>query len=397
MNLLFVSNLFPDQTEPWRGLDNATLLHALRAADAALRIRVLAFRPSLTRIGRASNLKARPVDEGFHPVFFWNSYVPKLGGMNHRLFGLALSRAVASLPADFKPHAILSPWLFPDACASSQYAEKESIPIVAVAQGSDVHRFLDMPMRRRAIVEMTRRVKAVVTRSQDLERQLASAGVEGGKVRTIYNGVDVKMFRPGSMPAARDELNLQRDERILLFVGNFLPVKGLELLLQSLALVVERSKSPVRLALIGGGPLESAVRAQAVELKIADRLLFVGRCGAAEVAQWMQAADAVCLTSHNEGVPNVVLESLSSGRVPICTDVGGISEVVEPVLGRRFLIEKREAGAFASAIMDALEHPAPPEELHHSMQRFSWENCANQYLELLDPMASGRMDRGLEV
>jgi len=382
MNLLVATNLFPDQNEPWRGLDNATLVHALQQQDPSLNIRVQAFRPSFRHYGAASDqLKPRQTDIGLHVDYFWSPYLPRWGGMNHRLFSHAFARACKSLPTDFVPQAVLVPWLFPDACGVSLQAAAWGVPVIAVAQGSDVHQYLDMPFRRRAILAMSRRVKAIVTRSKDLENRLVRRGVSGGKVCTIYNGVDVHTFRPASRTAARDALRQPHDLRLLLFVGNFLPVKGLDLLLTACAQLM--AVQPVRLALIGGGPLEGALRAQAAELGISDKVLFLGRHAAPQVAQWMQAADAVCLTSHNEGVPNVVLESLSSGRVPVCIDVGGIAEVVAPVLGQRFLVQQRDASAYATALLDVLQHPPDETALHLVARTYSWENCANKYLELL--------------
>ena len=196
VKLLFVSNLFPDQTESWRGLDNATLLHAMREAEPRLEIRVLAFRPSLMRFGHAARLHPRSGDEILNPSFFWANYLPKLGGLNHRLFALALARAEASLPADFQPDAILAPWLFPDACAAAIRAQRRRTPIVAVAQGSDVHQYLDMPMRRRAILKLAKQARKIVTRSKDLQSRLITRGAEAGRVCTIYNGVDTGLFRP---------------------------------------------------------------------------------------------------------------------------------------------------------------------------------------------------------
>lgn len=384
MNLLVVSNLFPDQNEPWRGLDNATLLHALQRLEPGLNIRVQAFRPTLRHLGGAARqLRPRPEDAGLPVDYFWTPYVPRLGGMNHQLFAQAFARARRTLPEGYRPQAILVPWLFPDACGVSLQAERWGVPVVAVAQGSDVHRYLDMPWRRRAILAMVQRVKAVVTRSQDLAQRLAAHGADAGKVHAIYNGVDIHTFKPASHREARSDLNLPPEERVLLFVGNFLPVKGLDLLLAAFARVVAASAQPVRLALIGGGPLEAALRAQAAELGIADKVSFLGRHGAPQVARWMQAADAVCLTSHNEGVPNVVLESMSSGRAPVCMDVGGIAEVVEPLLGRRFLVRQRDAGAYAAALQDALENPPDAAALHQGAAAFSWENCAQKYMALL--------------
>ncbi|WP_395747311.1 glycosyltransferase [Prosthecobacter sp.] len=388
MNLLVITNLFPDESEPWRGLDNATLVHALREKEPALQVRVLAFRPSLRHLGgTAAPLHARAEDACLHPSFFWTSYLPKLGGCNHWLFAHALARACKDLPADFHPHAILAPWLFPDACAAALHALKWRIPVVAVAQGSDVHHYLASGCRRRAIRAMSRRVQAIVTRSQDLARRLVDNDIAADKVHTIYNGVDVRTFTPAPREEARLKLNLHlpQQARLLLFVGNFLPVKGLDLLLQAFARLPSTAERPVQLALIGSGPLEPALRSQARELQVYERVLFPGRHGPAQIALWMQAADAVCLTSHNEGVPNVVLESLSSGRAPVCMDVGGIAEVVKPVLGTRFLVPSRDAALYAAALQDALDHPPDETALHDYARAFSWENCAADYLRLLRP------------
>jgi len=382
MNLLVATNLFPDQNEPWRGLDNVTLVHALRQQDPGLNIRVQAFRPSFRRFGVAGNeLKPRAEDVGLNVDYFWTPYLPRWGGMNHRLFAHAFARAQKSRPADFVPQAVLVPWLFPDACGVALQTSAWGVPVIAVAQGSDVHQYLDMPFRRRAILAMSHRVKAIVTRSQDLESRLVRCGVPGGKVRTIYNGVDIHTFKPVARAEARGALNQPQDERLLLFVGNFLPVKGLDLLLDACARVM--AAQPVRLALIGGGPLEAALRAKAADLGIAGKVFFLGRQAAPQVAQWMQAADAVCLTSHNEGVPNVVLESLSSGRVPVCTDVGGIAEVVAPVIGKRFLVQQRDAAAYAAALLDVLQNPPDEAVLRLAARTYAWENCAAKYLELL--------------
>lgn len=382
MNLLVATNLFPDKNEPWRGLDNATLVHALQKQEPGLNIRVLAFRPSFRHFGAASNqLKPRPEDVGLKVDYFWTPYMPRLGGINHQLFSLAFARALKAIPGDFSPQAVLVPWLFPDACGVALQAAAWHVPVVAVAQGSDVHQYLDMPFRRHAILAMSRRVKAIVTRSKDLENRLIRRGVSGGKVCTIYNGVDIHTFKPESRAAARDVLHQPQDEQMLLFVGNFLPVKGLDLLLAACAQVM--ALRPVRLALIGGGPMEGALRAQAAELGISDKVHFLGRHPASQVANWMQAADAICLTSLNEGVPNVVLESLSSGRVPVCMDVGGIAEVVVPVLGKRFLVERRDTSAYAGALLDVLQHPPDETALHLAARTYSWESCAQKYLDLL--------------
>lgn len=382
MKLLFVSNLFPDQREPWRGLDNVTLLHALRRQEPALEIRVLAFRPAFRLPGPMPLLRPRPEDEVLSPSYHKAAYFPKFGGWNHHLFARSLARAKKAALGDFRPQVILAPWLFPDACAAAACFPR--VPLVAVAQGSDVHQYLSLSMRRRAILKLCDRARGIVTRSQDLQRRLTAAGAESIKVHTIYNGVDSDIFKPAPRQEARRELGLPMlsNERLVLFVGNFLPVKGIDLLLEAFA-IVHRSDGNLTLALIGSGPLEQSLRERAGELGVTDRLLFVGRQPPQVVARWMQAANAVCLSSHNEGVPNVVLEAVSSGRAMVSTDVGGIAEIIEPMMSRRVLVPSRDAAAYAAVLSDALNHPPDEQALHQQALRYSWRNCAQAYLALM--------------
>jgi glycosyltransferase involved in cell wall biosynthesis len=382
MKLLFVSNLVPDQREPWRGLDNVTLLHALRQQEPALEIGVLAFRPALGLPGPMPLLRPRSGDEVLSPSYHKAAYLPKFGGWNQRLFAISLARAKKAALGSFRPEVILAPWLFPDACAAA--ACFPQVPLIAVAQGSDVHQYLNLPMRRRAILELCGRARGIVTRSQDLQRRLTTAGADVSRVHAIYNGVHPDIFHPAPRLTARQQLQLPISAKgqLVLFVGNFLPVKGIDLLLEAFALVHQR-RGDLTLALIGSGPLEPSLKQRAAELGISDRLLFVGRQPPQVVARWMQAANTVCLSSHNEGVPNVLLEAVSCGRPIVSTDVGGIAEIIEPLMSRRFLVPSRDPCAYAAVLTGALDHPPDEQELHQKALHYSWENCAQEYLTLM--------------
>lgn len=397
MRLLFVSNLFPDTAQPWRGLDNVTLLHALRAQRPEADIRVLCLRPGHPFwAGGACPLKPRPEDQGFSPTYHWAPYVPRLGGLNDVLFKLAVRRGLKSLPAGWKPDALLVPWLFPDASGVHRCQELDGIPMVAVAQGSDVHRYLDMPLRRRAILNLAARAR-IVTRSEDLRQRLIKAGARAEEVHTVYNGVHTDIFRPGDKETARRELNLPVAGKIALFVGNFLPVKGLDLLIQAGALAKARLlPEPFHLVLIGSGPLQAELVTLAQSSGLgADQLLLAGRRSPGEVAQFMRAADAVCLSSHNEGVPNVLLEALASGRPLVSTDVGGIGEILRPTPGGGVLVGDRSPARYAEGLVQALATPPPPEVLSACAGPFSWDKCASIYWGLLDRLPRSAINAGI--
>lgn len=378
MRLLCLTNLFPDTNQPWRGLDNVTLLHAMQKKRPEADIRVLCVRPGHGFwTGKPCPLQPRPGDEGLHPTYHWTPYIPKFGGLNDRLYALAVRRALQSLPTGWKPDALLVPWLFPDACGVNRVPELRHLPLVAVAQGSDVHQYLAMPQRRKAILKLAQRAH-IVTRSEDLRQRLLGAGASAGKVSTVYNGVDLETFFPGDPSAARQELSLPQDRKIAVFVGNFLPVKGLDLLIDAAAAV--NRETPLHLVLIGSGPLEGRLKQQITASGLGlENVTFAGRKGSSEVARFMRAADVVCLSSHNEGVPNVLLEAFACGRPLVSPDVGGISEITHPSPGAGFLSGGRSISTYADALKNALKNPPDADVLSRYAEPFSWSRCASVY------------------
>jgi len=368
MNVLFISNLFPDTTQPWRGLDNATALAALREARPDWTIRALCIRPSLKPLA----LKCREVDEWLKPQYASTLYVPRFGGLNHRFFASAVRRHVGPE----KPDVVLCSWLFPDACGT--HLAIPDVPQVSIAQGSDVHRYLDMPMRRKAILRMAATSSAIITRSADLKVRLIKAGADEQRVHPVYNGVDHGVFKPADRDEARRELGLDAEGKIVLFVGNFLPVKGIDLLIDACAQVTPRPS----LVLIGNGPLEPALRERAAQRGL--KVIFAGRHNASSVARHMQAADVICLSSLNEGVPNVLLEAMACGKPVVSTRVGGIHEVVPLGSGLGHLVEGRDPRAYAQSLSAALSVPAESTALAEHAQQFNWPATAEAYARLIE-------------
>jgi glycosyltransferase involved in cell wall biosynthesis len=370
MKLLFVSNLFPDRTEPGRGLYNARIVQ--RLAERA-EVRVVAPRPSWR--WHFPPRAARPEDESAQPIFPRAWYVPRVGShLNHLLMTEALRGPLASLRSTFAYDAILASWIYPDACAVARIAPSLGVPFVAVAQGSDAHQYLQVPARRRIIVEHLRGARAVVTRSAELSRLLAGAGVSRDKLRVIYNGVDRQVFHPGDRLAARAQLGWDADGEVVLFVGNLVPVKNPRLLVEAFG---QLSRPRARLVIAGEGPLLEELRAAA-----GARVTFVGRKREPEVALLMRAANVLAVPSDNEGVPNVILEAQASGLPVVATRVGGIPEVVDRAL-LGVLVARDDATAMAAALRAVLSAPQPTGEIAAHAARYDWDRAIDAYFEAL--------------
>lgn len=377
MKLLFVSNLFPDTAEPYRGLDNVTLLHHL--ADR-WEIRVLAVRPTW----RPRSWQPRPQDAKFAPRYIAAPYIPKIGSRwNHRLMARALREPVRELRQRFAFDVVLSSWMFPDSCAIAELSPELDFPFAAIAQGSDVHQYLQIPTRREIMTRLLPRASAIITRSGELARLLAGAGLAQERLHPVYNGVDLDLFQPGDKAAARRELSLPADAPIILFVGNFYGIKNPLIPPTALAnLSTVSFPTPPVLVMVGGGHLEPQVRHLTERLSIKDRVIFAGRTNAAGVARYMQAADTLCLPSQNEGVPNVILEAFACGLPVIASRVGGIPEVHPgDAFGR--LVSPPEPATFAAAFQEVLLAPPPAERMRRHALQFSWTRTATACHELL--------------
>jgi len=385
VKILFVSNLFPDAASPGHGQINAQVLHQLAPH---CEIRVISPRPMLPFKSWRGRVP-REEDRGFQPVYVRTFYVPKFGGpWNHRLMARALRNPVRKLRAEFPFDVALGAWVYPDACALDLLDVELQAPLVAIAQGTDVHGYLQMPLRRHIIVQALSRAAATITRSKDLATRLHEAGVPFLKLRPIHNGVDTQIFRPGDPAVARQALGLPMDAQIVLYVGNFLPVKNPLLLISAFARLRSTSAEPCELVMVGTGPLEAKVRRLANRLGCGESVRLMGRQDSATVARYMQAADVLCLPSKQEGVPNVLLEAFACGLRAVATRVGGVSEVLDKeCLGR--LVPNSDADALEKALGQTLLEPTDHAAVLRHAAGFSWEKTTGRYLSVLEEACAG--------
>lgn len=383
--LLFVSNLFPDAAEPYRGLDNATVLHHL---SPHYEIRVVSPRPWLPLPTKGWPKMPRPIDQPFQPVFVRSPYLPKIGGLaNHHLMARALRAPLRRLHASFLWDRVLGSWLYPDGWALRKAVTEITphTPVTLIAQGSDVHAYLKSAPRRRAILDTLAQINGTITRSRSLAELLAQTGADPGKLHPISNGVDTGLFHPAGRQEVRAELRLPPDAFVLLFVGNFLPVKDPLRLVDHFSRLLQRLPDKnLRLVMIGRGPLESAVDEQIRSLGLQDHVQRTGPLLADGVGRWMRAADLLCMTSRNEGLPNVILEAQACGLPVLSTAVGGLHEVIdEPWKGT--LTPWNDHPAWEDAACRLIEKPLDRCPIATLGLTRTWPATAEAYRHVIEP------------
>ena len=135
----------------------------------------------------------------------------------------------------------------------------------------------------------------------------------------VYNGVDPGMFFPPE--------HWVQGESIVLTIGNLISTKGHELLLRAIAKLGDKY-SPLRCEIIGEGPDRTRLGALAEQLRIADRVVFLGRQPRKKVADALRRCTIFALLSHYEGLGCVYLEAMATGKPALGCRGEGIGEII---------------------------------------------------------------------
>ena len=204
---------------------------------------------------------------------------------------------------------------------------------------------------------------AVTTICEGLRRDLvARKDVAAEKITVIPNAVDVEKFSVGGVPDAALKAQLGLDgTRVLGFLGSFYAYEGLNLLLDALPLMLQKTPD-VRVLLVGGGPQEVALKAQASALGIADKVVFSGRVPHDQVQRYYDLVDVLVYPRLSMRLTELVtplkpLEAMAQGRVLVASDVGGHKELIRDN-DTGVLFRAGDAADLADKVLGLLNQPA---------------------------------------
>lgn len=187
------------------------------------------------------------------------------------------------------------------------------------------------------------------------DRLVSDYGFSANNTITIYNGVSVEEFVPSERNRAslRASLGLCFEDFVLVCVARLDEVKGLDILLLAIALVLGDGLC-CKCIIVGDGPLSSPLREQAQTLGLLGHVFFEGF--REDVRPYLQSADAFVLSSHQEGFPFAILEAMACGLPCIVTNVGGNAEaIIHNVHG--LVVPPGSVDELAQAISYLVTHP----------------------------------------
>lgn len=212
------------------------------------------------------------------------------------------------------------------------------------------------------------------------------------RVALVPCGVDLSRFRPLGRAAARAELGLN-GHKVLLYVGRIEALKGVDLLINSVAHL--EAAGEVQALVVGadaGGSGEVArLRQMADDLNLGDAVEFVGRVSQERLAWYYSAADVCVVPSFYESFGLSALESMACGTPVVASRVGGLPTIVQH--GRTgYLKSWRCPEAFAHSLEMIMANRSLQESMGRAARRraesLSWDGVAGRLLALYDALAA---------
>jgi glycosyltransferase involved in cell wall biosynthesis len=239
-----------------------------------------------------------------------------------------------------------------------------------------------------------RTAKAVVAISPAVRQCLIDGGVPKERIELIWEALDEGRIAPRrDREATRIELGAQPSACVVLTLAQLHHRKGIDVLLQALALLQQQGKARGLVAWIGGdGPEGPALRRLCEELGLSQHVRFLGR--RQDPGDLLAACDLFALPSRAEGLGVAALEALGAGRPVIASRVGGLASMVkDEVCG--LLVPPEDPKALAAALERLCEDAPLRAALGDAGPRrvdegFRIGQCVERHLDLYRAVLAGR-------
>lgn len=255
----------------------------------------------------------------------------------------ALARRTEEVAGDFRPDILHAHSPVLGGLAALRAARRLGLPFVyeirafwedaAVGNGTGREGSARYRATRALETWVVRRADAVAVICEGLRDDLIARGIVRDKIMVSPNGVDLTLFgkTPPRDATLAAELGLEGAD-VVGFIGSFYDYEGLDDLIAAMpALVANRPNA--RLLMVGGGPMEEALRAQAAASPVADAIRFVGRVPHTEVDRYYGLVDVLAYPRKKMRLTDLVtplkpLEAMAQGKLVAASDVGGHRELI---------------------------------------------------------------------
>ncbi len=298
---------------------------------------------------------------------------------------IAMRRAVAERLEAERYDAVHAHWVVPNAALVTDIVRLSGAPFVISLHGSDVFLAERLAPARALARRALAAAGAVTACSDDLHARSLALGARPERTRTVPYGVDVDAFAPRpDAPEVRTRLGVPQDAFLVMAVGRLVEKKGFAHLVDAAA-----RTGGVRVVIAGEGDLraslESQVRATGAPVTLPGALPRELVAAALSEADVVVVPSVVDGAGNVDGLPNVLLEAMASGRPLVASRVAGIPQVIDDNRNG-LLVPAGDTRALAEALRRLLREPQTRARLGEEARRtatreLSWEVAARRFEE----------------
>lgn len=310
-----------------------------------------------------------PAEEVVDGLRLFRTAGPSGGLLGEAKGMIAFARAIDAAVERFRPDILHAHSPALDAVAAWRVARRRGLPLLyeirafwedaAVGNGTGREGSLRYRATRALENWAVARADAVAVICEGLRSDLVARGVSGDKITVSPNGVDLTLFGdpPPRDEALAAELNFVGAD-VVGFIGSFYDYEGLDDLIAAMpALVAGRPLT--KLLLVGGGPMEASLRAQAAASPASHAIRFVGRVPHQEVERYYGLVDVLAYPRKRMRLTDLVtplkpLEAMAQNRLVAASDVGGHRELIRDG-DTGTLFPPDDPAAIARALADLFE------------------------------------------
>jgi glycosyltransferase involved in cell wall biosynthesis len=207
-------------------------------------------------------------------------------------------------------------------------------------------------------------------------------GVPADRVEVVYNAIDFNGHEPPQLPP-----DIERDEKLVLFLGRITMQKGPEYFLAAAKRVLEVMDN-VRFIMAGWGDMIRRTIELAAEMGIGHKVLFTGFLRGKDVDRVFRMADLYVMPSVSEPFGIAPLEAISNDVPVIISKQSGVSEVLTHALKVDFW----DVNEMANKIIAVLRHPPLQKTLREhgkfEVRKLCWSDAAQRCVEIYEQALS---------
>jgi glycosyltransferase involved in cell wall biosynthesis len=286
-----------------------------------------------------------------------------------------------------QPDCIIAFHTFPAGLTALLLKKQKKIPYIAMLRGHDVpgwspqemkfYHFIAKPM----IHAVWKNASHIVANSLGLQK-LAMKNSAHKRIQVIENGVDAGLYKPD--PSVKKSV----DEVVVLACGRLKIQKRFDLLLDAARICIQKESSiKIIIKIAGEGPEYSKLRNLCRKYGIDNRVTFLNWLDRSKLLEEYQAADIFVSTSDYEGMPNVILEAMSSGLPVVATQTQGSEELVENNVNG-FLIPTNGVENLSHALLTLIRNSDLRKRMgaqgrSMALNSRSWKSLAKKLLDLI--------------